>query len=115
MNFFRKGKKYHPPLNIFQCCRSRNYQKSLGRSLTDEQKQKIKDEIQLEVKINNEPKLDFKGTDIKTNSLTARGGFASGAVVVDKDKINQQIKDYAAREVSILMEIKGMIKTGGII
>lgn len=95
--------------------RVRDKERELGVSLDDSQKEKIKQQIDLEVKVNNEPKLDFSGTDIKTNELTARGGFAGGAVVVDKEKVNTQIRDYSARQVNLLNQIKSVLEKGGVI
>lgn len=95
--------------------RVRDKERELGISLDDAQKEKIKQQIDLEVKVNNEPKLDFSGTEIKTNELTARGGFAGGAVMIDKDKVNTQIRDYNARQVNLLNQIKSVLEKGGVI
>ena len=47
---------------------------------------------------------------IQTNSLTARGGFQSGAVVTDKDAINRQIEKNTQREAAQSAEIKDLVK-----
>jgi len=41
-------------------------------------------------------KLNLSNLDIRTNELTARGGFQTGAVTADLGVINSQIRDYAA-------------------
>ena len=55
------------------------------------------------------------GAEIKTNSLTARGGFSGGAVAPDKDRINRAIEGYNKRlaaQLEAANRLLGEIKTG---
>jgi hypothetical protein len=61
------------------------------------------------------PKLSFKGMEIKTDELTARGGNAGGAVAPDKNAVNAQIRDYSRNQVKLLTDIKQTLKNAGII
>jgi hypothetical protein len=61
------------------------------------------------------PKLDLSKYEIKTNELTQRGGYKGGAVLPSKNSINQQIRNYNAKQVTILTEIHNVLKNGGLI
>lgn len=91
-----------------------NAEKLKGAKLTDAETEKVKKMTDLQLQLNGLGKLNLNGSEIQTNELTARGGFASGAVTTDKDAINQQIKNYAAQQVKILNDIKQEIEDGGL-
>lgn len=94
----------------------RNAEKQKGAKLTEEELDKIKQLTSLQIQLNDPlNRLDFSGLDTKTNELTSRGGFSSGAVVVNKDTVNKQIRDFSQRQVQILNNIYNTLKTGGII
>jgi hypothetical protein len=60
-------------------------------------------------------KLNFSRLEIKSNSLTARGGLSGAAVTPDKNAINAQIRDYQRNQISILNDIKNKLRNVGII
>lgn len=93
----------------------RNAEKTKGAKLTDEEIEKVKRMTDLQFRLNDLGKLNIDDMSIKTNELTARGGFASGALFTDKETINEQIKNYAAEQTKLLNDIKQEIKNGGLI
>lgn len=93
-----------------------NAERMKGAKLTEAETERVKKLVDIQFKINDPSlKLDLSGMGIKTNELTARGGFATGAVFTDKDKINSEIRNYAKRQADLLNEIKEEIKNGGLI
>ena len=102
--------------------RIRDLQESNKRRLTDDEKKKVKQLVTAEIDLENLEKIykpDLSKMEIKTNSLTQRGGFAGGAVVSNVDRINVEIKNYASKQTNLLTEIKNEVKSisqnGGII
>ena len=68
-------------------------------------------------KVQNE-KVDFSHNEIKTNSLTQRGGFSGGVVMSRMETINEKISANATKQVQLLTNIKALIqdlKNAGII
>lgn len=97
--------------------RIRDLEQANGVKLTQDQKDKINTvvDIQFDMKKYEKLKPNFSDMDIKTNELTARGGFAGGAVVPDIDLVNKQIRDYQAKSCNTLSQIKNILQKGGII
>ena len=97
--------------------RVRQLQQANKTSLTDDQKQKVKTLVDLQIKTEQLENLkpNFSDLQIKTNELTARGGFAGGAVVPNIDGVNKQIRDYEAKSYSTLTQIKQLLSKGGVI
>ena len=98
--------------------RIKDIEKANQMTLSDSQKEKIKKltKIQYDLGELEQIKPNFSNLDIKTNQLTARGGFSTGAVVMaDKDRINQQIASYSQRQTNLLNQIKNILQNGGII
>ena len=95
----------------------RNAEKRKGDKLTQKQKNLVEDLAELQYKMSkiSMEKPDFSRYEIKTNQLTARGGFATGAVVADKDKVNNQIKNYTQQITSIVKQIRDLVQRGNII
>nr|DAD90245.1 MAG TPA: hypothetical protein [Myoviridae sp. ct8ME27] len=94
----------------------RNAEKVKGSKLTEDELDKIKQLMSLQMQMNDPTnKLNFSGLDTKTNELTSRGGFSSGAVITSKDTVNKQIRDFNQRQVQILNSIYNTLKTGGLI
>lgn len=92
-----------------------NAERIKGAKLTDEEIKKVEKMVDLQFRLNEFGKLDLSRFDTKTNELTARGGFATGALTTDKDTINTEIRNYAKRQADLLSEIKDEIKNGGLI
>ncbi len=86
----------------------RDFEAKKGESATDQEKDLIRKLADLTVSIGE--KTDLKFAEIQTNSLTARGGFQSGAVVADRDAINRQIEKNTQREAAQSEEIKALVK-----
>lgn len=94
----------------------RNAEKQKGAKLTEDEISMIKQLSSLQTQLNDPiNKLDLNNFDMKTNELTARGGFSTGAVVINKDIVNKQIRDFNQRQVQILSNIYETLKNGGII
>lgn len=94
----------------------RNAEKQKGAKLTQSELDIVKKLTDLQLQLNDPMnKLNLNGLDTKTNELTARGGFSTGAVVTQKDAVNKQIRDYSQRQVQILNNIYNTLKNGGII
>ena len=94
----------------------RNAEKQKGAKLTEDEISMIKQLSSLQTQLNDPMnKLDLNNFDTKTNELTARGGFSTGAVVTNKDIVNKQIRDFNQRQVQILNNIYETLKNGGII
>ena len=86
----------------------RDFEAKKGEAATDQEKDLIRKLADLTVSIGE--KTDLKFSEIQTNSLTARGGFQSGAVVADRDAINRQIEKNTQREAAQSEEIKALVK-----
>lgn len=62
-----------------------------GGSLTKPEREREEQIAKLNYKLNNLPQLNLGDISTKTNALTARGGFASGIVRPQADRVNNQI------------------------
>lgn len=62
-----------------------------GGSLTKPEREREEQIAKLNYKLNNLPQLNLGDISTKTNALTARGGFASGIVRPQADRVNYQI------------------------
>lgn len=97
--------------------RIRQLEQVNGVKLSSDQKSKVKTIVDVQFKMKNIDKLkpNFSDMQIKTNELTARGGFAGGAVAPNVDAVNKQIRDYQAKSVNTLIQIKQILQKGGVI
>lgn len=97
--------------------RVRQLEEQSGMKLTQQQKDKVRTLVDVEFKMKQmeELKPDFSGLEVRTNEMTARGGFAGGSVAPDVDKVNMQIRDYQARSYQTLAQIRALLQRGGII
>lgn len=93
----------------------KNAEKIKGARLTQQQIRKANTLADLQTRL-SEFKYNFDtNLDIKTNEMTARGGFASGAVVPDTYDVNNQIRDAARQSNRLLQDIRLILQNGGII
>ena len=93
----------------------RNAEKQKGSKLTQDQINKVTTLADMQTKL-QDFKYNFSvDTEIKTNEMTARGGFASGAYVPDKYDVNDQIRDAARQSNKLLIDIRTILQQGGII
>lgn len=96
----------------------RDAEKTKGAKLTQEESALVQKLAELNYTMQNPGRtaLDtIGGAEIKTNSLTARGGFSGGAVAPDKDRINRAIEGYNKRmaaQLEAANRLLGEIKTG---
>ena len=94
----------------------RKARETKGRDLTAEETASVKQLSALTAKL-----ADLKETDrsslyeVKTNSLTARGGFAGGAVAADPQAIQKTISSDTKRIAETLSGIDKLIKDLGTI
>lgn len=65
--------------------------KATGIGLTKAEREREEQIAELKYKLNNLPQLNLGDVSAKTNALTARGGFASGIVRPQADRVNNQI------------------------
>lgn len=84
----------------------KEYEKQKGSKLTKEEEERIEKLFNLQTKLNSFPQLNLQGLDIQTNSLTSRGGFKTGAVESNTDRINTQIMNYSKAQTDLLNQIK---------
>ena len=93
-----------------------NAEKVKGAKLDYWEEQHIRNLVDIEMELNDPSnKLDLSGMDTKTNELTARGGFATGALTTPLETINSQIRDYAKRQTELLDKINNEIANGSVI
>ena len=95
--------------------RKQQLERQSGKNLTAEQEQMLKRNIELKFNMQDleKLKLNLSNLDIRTNELTARGGFQTGAVTADLGVINSQIRDYAAMQVRLLQRMDSKLNTNG--
>lgn len=84
-----------------------------GIELNSDQQDTLRKLVQLEFSADNLPKLDLSQYQIKTNELTARGGFKSGVVMPESDRINMAIMNSGKSQVQILTQIKDLLSKMG--
>ena len=105
--------KYAPKTKEYRTQkRIQEIEESNKTRLTDQQKDTVKKIVGFEMQLEQLKSIKPSFNQIKTNQLTARGGFASGAVITDKDSVNRQIKTINEKQVSILKQIKDLISDG---
>lgn len=84
----------------------RDAEKQKGSPLTNDEKKQVRTLANLQWRMNTDDGPRLGNLDLKTNSLTARGGFASGVVMPEKNRINLEIRNYSKRQFDTLVEIK---------
>ena len=87
-------------------------QEQTGQTFSEKQKDTLRKLIDYEHQINP---LRFGDLSIKTNELTARGGFAGGAYMPDTAQVTKSIANYAGQQVNLLRQIKTTIGKTGVI
>ena len=95
--------------------RARKQAEGLGTKLTTEQEQRIRTVTAASYDLSHPTATvpetpakvqKFVGAAIKTNALTARGGFQSAAVLQDSEKYNRSIAASGKKQTEVLGEIK---------
>lgn len=80
--------------------------------MTKPEREREEQIAKLNYKLNNLPQLNLGDVSTKTNALTARGGFASGIVRPQADRVNYQIMANGKRQVALLEQILQETKNG---
>lgn len=84
-------------------------EKRKGGSLTDDESRLVRDLAGLDYEIQHAAAFKLSG-GIQTNALTQRGGFASGALAPDKDKINKEISANTKKIATMLDRVSDLQK-----
>ena len=84
----------------------RDAEKQKGAKLDENETALVKSIADLTYKMGHETLPQLGDLSIKTNSLTSRGGFASGAVMPDKDAVNKAVAKYNETQCQLLEKIK---------
>ena len=87
----------------------RDAEKQKGAKLDENEMALVKSIADLTYKMGHETLPQLGDLSIKTNSLTSRGGFASGAVMPDKDAVNKAVARFNQTQCQLLENIKGLI------
>lgn len=87
----------------------RDTEKQKGAKLDENETALVKSIADLTYKMGHETLPQLGDLSIKTNSLTSRGGFASGAVLPDKDAVNKAVARFNQTQCQLLENIKGLI------
>ena len=87
----------------------RDAEKQKGAKLDENETALVKSIADLTYKMGHETLPQLGDLSIKTNSLTSRGGFASGAVMPDKDAVNKAVARFNETQCQLLENIKGLI------
>ena len=87
----------------------RDAEKQKGAKLDENETGLVKSIADLTYKMGHETLPQLGDLSIKTNSLTSRGGFASGAVMPDKDAVNKAVARFNQTQCQLLENIKGLI------
>ena len=77
-----------------------------GDKLSDKERQRIEKYVNLSHRLDSRNPLDLAGMEIKSNELTARGGFLGGAAKPDPNGINQKLLATQKETNQILTQIK---------
>lgn len=77
-----------------------------GDKLSDKERQRIEKYVNLSHRLDSRNPLDLAGMEIKSNELTARGGFLGGAAKPDPNGINQKLLATQKETNLILTQIK---------
>ena len=84
-----------------------------GGKLTDSEIESVKKLQELTWNFDNRRGQDFSSMAVQTNSLTARGGFQTGAAAPDTDKYNRIIADNGKTMLSIVQRIETLCRNFG--
>lgn len=84
-----------------------------GRKLTDSEIEATKKLHELTWNFDNRRGQDFGSMAVQTNSLTARGGFQTGAAAPDVDKYNRIIAENGKTMLSIVQRIETICRNFG--
>ncbi len=88
----------------------RDARNTKGRDLTEAETEQVKKLSKLSWDLANMATPQFGDTSVKTNSLTARGGFAGGAKMPNTEKIARETMNYAKKQTEMLEKVKTLLE-----
>ena len=91
----------------------RDAERTKGSKLTEEEIAATKKLHELTWQLDNMRAPDFGDISIKTNNLTSRGGFQTGASAPDADKYNRIIADNGKTMLSVVQRIETICREFG--
>ncbi len=83
----------------------RDAEKTKGSALTKEERARVASLAELSWEWEHRTPPQLGDLSIRTNSLTSRGGFSTGAVMPDKDAVNRSIAEYSRKTNELLEKI----------
>ncbi len=83
----------------------REAEKTKGSALTKEERARVASLADLNWRMGNMEQPQLGDLAIRTNALTARGGFATGAVMPDKDAVNRALLECNKKSYELLVKI----------
>lgn len=93
----------------------RDAEKQKGRKLDDDEKALVGQIAGLTYNLNHNPPPQLGDLSVRTNALTSRGGFSTGAVVPDVENYNKNIANYARQLLDTVQEIKPLLEKLGVV
>lgn len=91
----------------------RDAEKAKGGKLTDEETAMVRQMSAISYAMANTRETSLGDTSVKTNSLTARGGFAGGAKLPETDKINREIANTNKQQLEQMKQIAAICEKLG--
>lgn len=83
----------------------RDAEKAKGGKLTEEETAMVRQMSAISYAMANTRETQLGDTSVKTNSLTARGGFAGGAKLPETDRINREIANTNKQQLEQMRQI----------
>ena len=91
----------------------RSARETKGSDLTESEKKQVLKLAEISFNLSNRRESSVGDMSIKTNSLTARGGFQGGAAVPSADRYNKEISQTSKSLLSTLQRIENICKDLG--
>lgn len=91
----------------------RDAREKKGADLTDAEVEMVKKINALSWDLKEQRDVQMGDLSIKTNNLTSRGGFQSGAVLPDKDQVNRAISKNTEQTMNTVQQIERLVRELG--
>ena len=92
----------------------RDAEKAKGAALSEEEAAMVRKLSSISYVMANTRETQLGDTSVKTNSLTARGGFAGGAKLPETDKINREIANTNKQQLEQMKQITAICEGLGV-
>lgn len=92
----------------------RDAEKAKGAALSEEEAAMVRKLSSISYAMANTRETQLGDTSVKTNSLTARGGFAGGAKLPETDKINREIANTNKQQLEQMKQITAICEGLGV-